>query len=324
MRKVIYAFFATMLIFSLTACKSQPVVMKDSTFNEFNTISTVTAYDYSQQDFDKLKNIVFTELAYYHKLYDSFNLYDGINNIKTINDNSGIKPVKVDKDIIDIINFSLEQSKLTNGYFNIAFGSITEVWRENAENSVLPSDKELADAYELTNIENIVIDEDNSTVFLSKKGMRLDLGAVAKGYVADRIALKAIENGYENFMLDLGGNIKAVGDRVEGEPWLIGVSSGEDVIKSVELTNKSAVTSSGEIRLWEIDGEKYHHIIDKDTLYPSVHHKSVTVIAENSALADVLSTALFCVNYDDGLKMLNKYENIEVVWTLIDGEVIEN
>lgn len=299
----------------------------------FDTVTTIIGYGKTQEDVTAKADVLMEELTRYHKLYDIYNSYEGINNLKTINDNAGISPVKVDQEIIDLLNFSINLYEKTNGQTNIALGSVLKIWHnyrsygiENPALASLPSMEELEEAARHCNIENIVIDADASTVFLTDANMSLDVGSIGKGYAVQKVSEYARSLGYNNMVLSVGGNISAIGPKADETMWKFGVQnpdleSEEVSIASVEIIDNSLVTSGNYQRYYTVDGKDYCHIIDPDTLMPADYCKSVTVITSDSGEADALSTALFCMSYEEGLAYINQFEQAEAIWVLNDGSI---
>lgn len=296
----------------------------------FDTVVQIIGYEGNRNDFDKNAELMYNKLCEYHKLFDIYNMYDGINNIKTVNDNAGISPVEVNADVIELLEFAIEMYYTTNGNLNIAMGSVLRLWQknfnaeQNADGIDFPSDIELKTAFKHCDIQNIIIDKENSTVYLSDKYMSLDVGAVAKGFAVEKVYEYAKNEGLNSYLLNVGGNVRTFGKKAAGELWNIGVddpfSSGTKF--TVKADSTSVVTSGGYNRYFTYNGKKYHHIIDPKTLQPSEHCASVTVVCENSAVADALSTALFNMSPDDGIKFAENFDGVEVCYVTNDGELL--
>lgn len=306
----------------------------DYSFEYFDTATQIIGYAGSKEEFDDVCGKIKSLLAEYHRLYDIYFSYDGINNIRTINlkTNGAHSIVKVDRKIIDLLEYSKEIYEITDGYTNIAMGAVLSIWhtyRENGINSPesarLPSTEELKTASEHTNIDNIIIDKENNTVFLSDPEMSLDVGAIAKGYAVERVAEFLYQSGITDYLLNVGGNIKAVGTHYSGEAWQIGIEnpnieSDEKYIEYMKAEDISIVTSGSYRRYYTVDGIRYNHIIDPETLMPVTRFDSVTVITGDSGLGDALSTALFCMSLDDGLLLINPMPDTEAMWVEADGD----
>lgn len=292
--------------------------------NLFDTVTTVKGPAQSEEAFRTLSQSVHDELLACHQLFDIYNDYEGINNLKTVNDAAGVKPVEVDRRIIELLTDCRSYYEATNGRVNVAMGSVLYLWHEARNASIrmpdkayLPERSALEEAAQHADFSCVVIDEAASTVFLTDSQMRLDVGAIAKGWATEYVADRAPEG----LLLSVGGNVRATGPKDEkGSPWVVGIQDPKDPsshVHTLYLTKGSLVTSGDYQRTYAVDGKLYHHIIDPDTLYPSLYWSSVTIVCEDSGLADALSTALFLMNLEDGQALLDQM-GAEALW--IDGE----
>ncbi len=311
--KVLHAKKFLMLVLSLlmlTSCTSVSRYQMTQ-YDLFDTVITITGYFESEESFTACVDQLFGELAYDHKLYDIYNTYDHMNNLKTINDSGG-RPVVVDKKIIELLKFGKDMYALTDGGMNIAMGRVTSLWKEG-----IPDAKTLAEAAQHVDMNDILLDEEKSTVTLKDPNMKLDVGAIAKCFAVERAAEKLGANG----LIDAGGSVKVLGSN-GGKPWKVGINNphGEGILTVVEAIDTSVVTSAYDKRFFEVDGQKYHHIIDPTTLYPAQHVASVTVVMEDCATADALSTALFTLPYEEGKALIERVEGAKAMWILKSGE----
>ena len=294
----------------------------------FDTVTVLIGYSETREEFDKWAEVCSTELKKYHELYDIYNDYEGVNNVKTINDNAGKEPVKVDDALMDLIEFGINEYKDTNGITNMAMGSVLKIWHDyreealdNPENAKVPPMDELEKAAEHMNIENVVIDKEAGTVFLTDPEMSLDVGSLGKGYAVEKVCETLESQGVDHYLLNAGGNVRAIGVKADGSLWATGIENPygeEELLGIVGLDGGALVTSGNYQRFYEIDGYRYHHIIDPYTLMPKNHISSVTVLCDDSGLADALSTALFNMSVEDGLKWVEARGDIEAMWTMPD------
>lgn len=293
----------------------------------FDTVTTITGLAESEEAFQAKANEIRDELEVYHQLFDIYNEYEGISNLKTVNDQAGIAPVKVDERIIRLLLDCREYYELTGGKVNVAMGSVLRLWHDarndginDPVNARLPDQSELEEAKKHTSFDTVIIDEDAMTVFISDPEQRLDVGAVAKGWAAQRVA----ENAPEGLLISVGGNICPTGPKTpEGNPWVVGVQSPEDTnvyLHTLYLTEDALVTSGDYQRYYVVDGKPYHHIIDPDTLYPAAYWRSVTIVCEDSGLADALSTALFLLSREDGQELLDQCGAM-AMWVDAQGDI---
>lgn len=293
----------------------------------FDTVTQITGYAESEEAFTRSAEAVHDLLLEYHQLFDIYHDYEGINNLKTVNDNAGIAPVSVDRRIIDLLKDCRSYYEATGGRVNVAMGSILYLWHtarndglEDPANAITPDWETLEEASRHCRFEDVILDEENSTVYLADPAMRLDVGAVAKGWSVQRVC----EEAPEGLLISVGGNVCATGPRgLDGTPWVIGVQDpdgGDAYLHTLYLSSGSMVTSGDYQRAYVVEGKLYHHIIDPDTLYPSEYWRSVTVCCRDSGLADALSTALFLMDQEAGQTLLDFYE-AEAMWVAADGSI---
>lgn len=319
MKKLVSIVLSFALLFTLFGCSNSKYTKYTKSFlNLFDTASSITAYDTSQAEFNKKYNELYSVIKEYSELYDIYNDYENIINLKYINENAYKKPIKVDKKIIELLSYGKKAYKITNGYVNIAMGSVLSIWHDYREKGEsLPPKSMLIEADKHTDINNLIIDEKNSIVFFKDKKLKLDVGAITKGFVCNKIYEYINKNNiWQSAVISLGGNIITIGNKPDGNNFVIGIenpNSSEYLDKVYTDNNTSVVTSGSYQRFYTVDGKDYCHIIDKNTLYPANYFKSVTVISNDSALADTLSTALFCMDLDSGRKLAEKY-NVQAIW----------
>ena len=292
----------------------------------FDTVTTIVGRAESEETFHAEAQSVHDALQEYHQLFDIYNDYDGISNLKTVNDNAGVAPVQVDQRIIDLLKDCKTYCESTGGKVNAAMGSVLYLWHEARSDSLndpanarIPDEASLKEAALHCDFNDVVIDESASTVFIADPDLRLDVGAIAKGWATQKVA----EASPSGLLISVGGNVCATGPKDEsGTPWVIGVQNpnGEDYLHTVYLSRGSVVTSGDYQRAYSIDGQLYHHIIDPATLYPSGYWRSVTVVCEDSGTADALSTALFVLPLEEGKALLAQY-GAEAMWVDASGTI---
>ena len=321
-----------LLCLFLTGCA--PAVKKEpekkqytaSFLDVFDTVTTMAGKAENEEVFRTTTQKIHDELMQYHQLFDIYKDYEGINNLKTINDNAGIAPVTVDPRIIDLLKDCKTYHELTHGMVNPAMGSVLQLWHvarndgiNDPAHAYLPKQEKLEAAAEHMDFASVIIDEAASTVYISDPDARLDVGAVAKGWSAQRVA----ENAPAGLLLSVGGNVCATGPKdVNGTPWVVGIqdpNGGDQYLHTLYLTKGSLVTSGDYQRAYVVDGELYHHIIDPNTLYPSTLWRSVTILCDDSGLADALSTALFLLSLEEGQALLEQ-TGAQAMWVDRAGE----
>lgn len=329
MKKILSIFFCILFLFSLSSCGltgGYDKYQADFT-GAFDTYTQIIGYAKNEKTFKEQANLIYDELNSYHELYTIYDDYDGINNIKTINDNAGIAAVTVDQKIIDLLQYGKEMYTLTEGSVNIAMGAVLSIWHDYREaGTSVPPMSLLQEAARHTDINDLIIDDENNTVYLSDPDMSLDVGAIAKGFATERVAEDAVNAGFTSGILSVGGNIKIIGSPADSSKatWGIGIQDPDNtnaVFDTVYTNNKSLVTSGDYERYYIVDGVKYCHIIDATTLMPATRYRSVTILTSDSALADALSTALFILPYDQGLQLIQSVGNVDCYWIFADGTV---
>ena len=322
--KPIKRFFTLALLLPVLLSLScgKPKAFQKTSIAYFDTVITVTAYAESEAEFNALADEIFGEFARFHALYDIYHEYDGVINLCTINKTAGDSPVVVDAQVMELLSFGKSVHALTNGGTNIAMGSVLSLWHEARKRELPPDIELLTEAATHTDINDLVLDEEKSTVFFADPALLLDVGAIAKGYAAERIASDLEARGISGVLLNVGGNLIAVGNSV---PWKVAVQHPETsgaYLQKLTLSEGTLVTSGSYQRYFIKDGVHYHHIIDPVTLYPKNEFLQVTVLCSDSGLADALSTALFNLSYEEGLALIETLDGAEALWYTADGSLL--
>lgn len=302
----------------------------------FDTVFSLRVYDVSQDEFNTSYQEAADLFTYYNNLFDIYNNYDGLNNLKTINDNAGIAPVKVDPVVIELLQKAKEFYDLSGGEFDITQGALLSVWHkyreegmtanENGSYGKVPPESELQEAATHHGWDAVEIDEENSTVYITDPDVSLDVGGIAKGFATEKIAAKLAEDGTKTAAVNAGGNVRTLGIKSDGTPWRIGIQnpSGSGSLFVIDSNTAGSFVTSGDYeRAYTADdGVTYSHIIDPKNLFPATYYHSVSIITRDSGTADCLSTTLFTMDYDEGVQLINDYkaahpdETLEVVWIM--------
>lgn len=293
----------------------------------FDTYSTVIAYDVSESAFDEHFEQFHDKLEEYDRLYSIYDSYDDIVNLYTLNQTAMKAPVKVDGRIIDLLEYCKYVYDLSRGKTNACFGSVLDLWHQsrsaaedNPDSASLPDMGKLEQASHHTDFDSLVVDRENSTVYFRDPDLKLDVGAIAKGYAVREVTHWAKENLWSSAAISIGGNISVFGFKNnDGKtPWNIGIENPDtessEYLVELKITDLSVVTSGDYQRYFTVDGKKYCHIINPDTLMPAEYCTSVSVICEDSALGDALSTTLFNMPIEEGVEMVENMGNVEAVW----------
>lgn len=335
-RRIFCLFLVFCLGLALPACGEQTTTEKTKytahSFDYFDTVTSITGYEESQEEFDRVAEEIQRQLGEYHRLYDIYTRYEGLSNLCTVNDltDGAHATVPVDQKILDLLMFAQDAYEQTDGMVNVAMGSVLKLWHDHRtygmshpDEASLPTMDTLQEASRHTDIDQMVIDAANRTVTLTDPQMRLDVGAVAKGYAVERVAKWLEQEGKTGYVLNVGGNVRTVGGKPDDTGWLVGLENPEDTsadhIATLELSGESLVTSGSYQRYYVVDGQSYHHIIHPDTLMPAEGFLSVSVVCDDSGWADALSTALFCMTLEQGKALVESLDGVEVLWVAQDG-----
>ena len=338
MKRLIAFCLCATLVLGCSACGTtnpkNPEYTKYSAyaFDYFDTATVITGYAESQEAFDSIANEALALLGEYHQLYNIYLRYDGVTNLCSVNElkDGQHNTVTVDQKIIDMLLFAREMYDKTGGMTNVAMGSVLKLWHDyrtlgmdDPSDASLPPMDKLTEASQHVDITNMVIDEQNRTVTLTDPKMRLDVGAVAKGYATEQVARWLEAQGVSGWLLNVGGNVRAVGKKPDGSLWMAGLENpdedAKDYLAYLQLESEALVTSGSYQRYYIVDGKSYHHIIHPDTLMPSEGYLSVSVICPDSGMGDALSTALFCMPLEDGKALVESMEGVEALWLTTDG-----
>ena len=248
--------------------------------------------------------------------------------IEEINDQAGIKPVKVSDDVYGLVEDSLYYSEDSKGGFDLTIGPITELWHIGFDDARKPEQSEIDQALKLVDYHKVKLDEKEKTVFLEEKGMRLDLGAIAKGYITDEAVQVLVDNGVTSGIVDLGGNIYVLGDSPKSKDgnWKIGIQDPNEARNTIvgSVTNKdmSLVTSGIYERNLEVDGKLYHHLFDSRTGYPFENEiAGVTIISETSTAGDGLSTGVFAMGVKNGMEYVESRKDIDAIFVTKEDHI---
>ena len=316
----------------LPSCGSNENRYVTHSLDYFDTATTIAGYAANQEEFDRISREVLDLLGEYHRLYTIYHRFEGMENLCTVNELAdGIhRTVPVDERIMDMLLYAKEMHRVTGGKLNIAMGSVLSIWHRYRTAGLnepwaaeLPPMEMLTEAAGHTDIENLILDTENSTVWIADPQMTLDVGAIAKGYAVEMAAQMLEERGISGYVINVGGNVRTIGTKPNGQPWLVGIEnpntdSDEAFLVYLNLAGESIVTSGSYQRYYTVDGKNYHHIIDAQTLLPAEGYLSVSVVCKNSAEGDALSTALFCMPFAEGLALVESLPDVEALWVMAD------
>jgi len=329
-RKLITALIlCVLIIIPQTGCGKEETVT-DNCFC-LDTVCTITIYDQNQKTGEKLIDEAFDTCFRYENMLSRTVKGSDVYNIN----NAGGKPVEVSDETIEVIEKGITFGELSGGRFDITIGAVSELWDFNSENPSVPDEAMIQKALPTVNYRQIKID--GNKVSLENPDAKIDLGGIAKGYIADKIAAQLIEAGVTSAVIDLGGNIVTIGSKTDGSPWRIGIerpySDRSDVIGVVSTVDETITTSGVYERCFESGGKMYHHVLDPATGYPmETGLDAVTVKAPcgYSAECDAFGTMFLMMGEEDSRKVLEQYPDIQAAFidkndniTAVNGMVIE-
>lgn len=283
--------------------------IKSKLFRALGTLNTIQLFDDVQSDtLDRAERRV-------QDLDDRLSVYKPDSEISMLNASAGVKAVVIGKDTMELLRAGKQFSKITDGAFSMTTRPLSLLWSTNARCGIVPAKTEIEQAISLVNDEDLILNEANDTAMLTRTGQAVDLGGIAKGYAADEVKRILIDDGVQNAIINLGGTVTVLGDSktvgIQHPDRANGISMGR-----INLSNRSIVTSGDYERYFEVDGVRYHHILDPQTGYPAnTGLRSVTVIGASATALDALSTAVFVMGTKSGISLAERLEIGTVVVT---------
>ena len=281
----------------------------------FDTVISLIGYAENQETFDARAAETHAMYLHLHKLFDTYNSYadEGITSVCDVNRQAAAEPVKVDPILFGLLTFCKSNYELVNGQTNVAMGSVLSIWHEyreagldDPENAKLPPMADLQAAAQHMNIDDLILDEAAQTVYFADPEMKLDV---------------------PSFIISAGGNVRMGNPPADGRTkWGVGIQDPDgavlglsDIVETLYVTGCSVVTSGDYQRYYVVDGQRYHHLIDPDTLMPDTDFRSVSIITEDSGYADLLSTAAFLMPYEESRAFVDSLDGVEAIWLFPDG-----
>lgn len=310
-----------------------------SFFGSFDTVISIIGYTQNMNDFEAETAKAQESFLYYHQLFDKYNQYGELHNLWYVNQAAAAGPVDVPDELFRLLEFAKDMYEPSRKLVNIALGPVLVLWHQaredaelDAENASLPDLEALAQANQHTDLDKLILDADTKTVYFADPYMQLDVGAVAKGYATEQVARQLLQGPMTSFAINAGGNVRLGNPPLDGRRnWGVAVQDPDgfalsdpnsDVMETLFLHNASVVTSGDYQRYFVYQGERYHHIISPVTLMPPRFFRSITVITEDSSYADLLSTALFLMPYEEGAQFVASLEGVDAVWILNDRSLL--
>ena len=320
-KKIIVSTITIFLTLAISGCSSEEKNEQLSRTEIFmGTPIKLTLYNESDED---ILDKAFEKVS---EIENTLSINKPGTELDELNEKSGESPVKLSEMSYDVIKKAIEYSKLSDGGYDVTIGPLIKLWSIGLPEAKVPTQEEINEVIKLIDYSNIEVNDSNREVFLNKKGMIVDLGSIAKGYAADELVKLLKDEGVEKAIIDLGGNIYALGSKEENKNWRIGIQNPFDnrgnVVGTIDVSNKSVVTTGIYERFIEKDGKKYHHILNPKTGYPyETNIAGVSIITDYSIDADALSTLVFTKGLEEGLKFVNELENIEAIFITNEKEI---
>jgi thiamine biosynthesis lipoprotein len=253
--------------------------------------------------------------------------WDKASQTSTINNNAGIQPVKVNKELFDLIERSLRISSLTNGAFDISFASVGNLWKFDGTMQKPPSKQAIDTSISKINYKNIILNPQDTSVFLKEKGMSIGFGGIGKGYAAEQAKVVMIALGIKSGVVSAAGDLTTWGTREDGKVWDVAIAKPDksrQILAWLQADNTSIVTSGNYEKFFMYEGKRYSHIIDPRTGYPTTGIKSATVVCTNAELGDALATTMFVMGQTEGLALINQLNGIECLLITDDDRLLSS
>lgn len=309
-----------LLIFS--SCSKEEEILLDRTF-ALDTLTEIKIYKYSNQDIDK--QIIEETFELLRSLEDVLSVHIQGSDVYNIKESAGKHPVSVSSITNRVLNDSIDYSELTNGLFDITAGPLIDLWAIDPPYGHVPSQNELDNALPLIDYRKIRFLESNQ-IMLEDEGMIINLGAIAKGSIADEVKGFLVRKGIKNAMINLGGNVLLIGSKLDGSDFKIGIQDPNDdrgvYLMSVRISDQAIVSSGDYERYFMYEGKAYHHILNPQTGYPSeTNIKQVSIVAPSSQMADGLSTSVLLLGLENGIKLIESIDNTEAIFITKDKKI---
>ena len=273
----------------------------------------ITVVANNQPEANQYINLATTEISRIEKIISS---WDKNSETSKINNNAGIQPIKVSMELFQLIERSIQISKLTDGAFDISYASMDKIWKFDGSMTVFPSEDIIKKSVQKVGYQNIILNPKNQTVFLKLKGMKIGFGGIGKGYAADKAKKLLISKGVKAGIINASGDMNTWGKQPNGKEWQVAITNPINKNKAFALlpiSNKAVVTSGNYEKFVNFAGKRYTHIIDPRTGYPANGIISVSVFSKSAELADALATSIFVMGVEIGVNRINQLPQIECI-----------
>ena len=296
-----------LMVISLLSCSPPKEKVYRKSMVLMDTLVAITVVTDSADRAEKAMDRAFGEIG---KLDTLLNVFSEKSELSMINRNAGLSGVRVSPETMEVVEKAIEVSEKTGGAFDITIGPEISQW--NFPLGIKPGDESIKKQLGLVNYKLIQVDKARSTVYLNEKGMRMDLGGIAKGYAADKAVEELKKNGIRSGLVSVAGDIKAFGRNLGGKKWRVGVQNprsaekNEEIMAIIELSDAAISTSGDYQRYFILEGKRFHHILDPRTGYPAQGCRSVSVIARDGVYTDAFSTGVFVLGPEKGIELLRR------------------
>lgn len=247
--------------------------------------------------------------------------------VSEINQNAGIRPVKVDKEVFDLTKRAIHLSQITNGAFDISFAAVDKIWKFDGSMTAMPSEESIKKSIEKIGYKNIILDSINSTVFLKLRGMKIGFGALGEGYATNKCQVIMQAKGIQSGIINATGDMSVWGTQPNGKPWNIGLTNPfhpKDLLAIIALKNTAITTSGSYEKFVVFNGKRYSHIINPVTGYPATGLCSVTILGPNAEIANGFSTSAMVLGKKEATKLLNNFPNYQYLFITDSGKIIKS
>jgi thiamine biosynthesis lipoprotein len=322
MHKKILIFILMPLFLILSSCGRQPEVISEKTF-ALDTLIEIKIYQYSDQK--NRENLIQESFALIRSLENTLSMHVDGSDIMRLNEDAGKNTTKVSKMAYDVLQDSVYFSSLTDGLFDVTAGPLIDLWAIDPPYGHVPTQDELDNVLPLIDYQKMIF-SDNNHVRLQDEGMVVNLGAIAKGTIADEVKDYLVSHGVNHAMINLGGNILLVGPKLDGSSFIIGIQDPSSLrgeyLMSIFVDDVAVVSSGDYERYFEYEGKKYHHILNPKTGFPAdTNIKQVTIVTPDSQTADGLSTSVLLLGLKRGIALVESLEAVEAVFITKDNEI---
>jgi len=322
MKKRITILFIIAIVILAASCAGSPSIESDTTF-ALDTIIQIKIYYKDSRNHDE--DIFDNTFALIDELENSLSVHVVGSDIYNLKEYAGTQPVEVSPIAYNVVKDSIEYSEITGGLFDVTSGPLIDLWAIDPPDGYVPTSAEIDEVLPLIDYNDIDLSQENH-IYLQQENMIINLGAIAKGSIADEVKNYLVERGVESCFINLGGNVLLIGSKPDENDFAIGVQDPFDLrgayIMALAISDMAVVSSGDYERYFEYEGEIYHHILNTETGYPAqTNIKQVSIIAPTSQMADGLSTSVLLLGIEDGLKLIESYEGVEAIFITKDREI---